>query len=78
MAGETRDLRHGGIFPDHYLVLAVAVRGHDFIAVLGPGKIADLAPGVDLVDCCAAKGVVEDNSSICCSTSGCQEASLVR
>ena len=50
VAGEADDLRHGGVLPDDDLVLAEAVGRDDFVCVFGPGEIADLAAGVDLVD----------------------------
>lgn len=36
VSGERNDLLHVGVLPDHDLVLAVAMRGHNLVAVLGP------------------------------------------
>lgn len=36
MAGQGDDLLHAGIFPDHDLVLAVAVRANDLVRVFRP------------------------------------------
>ena len=67
VARETRDLSHGGILPDHNLVLRIPVGGDDLVGILGPRKVADLGARVNLVDCSATEGVVEDYSSICSS-----------
>lgn len=69
MACETRDLRHGGVFPDYDLVLAITMSRNDLIGVLGPGEVADLRPGIDFVDGGTVECVVEDNSPICGSSS---------
>ena len=78
VAREAHDLRHAGVLPHDNLVLRVAVRADDLVGVLGPGQVADLRAGVDLVDDCSAHGIMEDYSSIGGSAAGCQEAFLVR
>ena len=50
MTGETDDLFHARILPDHDLVLAVAVGADDLVAVLAPREVADLGARVDFLD----------------------------
>lgn len=50
MASERNNLLHVGIFPDDDLILAVSVGRHNFVAVLRPCQIADLATGVKASD----------------------------
>ena len=64
MAGQARDLRHAGVFPDHDLVLAIAVRADDLIAVLAPIEIADLRPCIDFLDHLARGRVPELDAAI--------------
>ena len=42
VAGQACDLGHAGILPQDDLILTVAVRADDFIAVLGPLQVTNL------------------------------------
>jgi hypothetical protein len=50
VSGERNDLLHAGVLPDNDLVLGVAVCRDNFVAILRPCKIADLASGVQASD----------------------------
>ena len=43
MPRQGRQLAHGRVLPDHYLVLRVAMRTDDLVDILRPGQVADLA-----------------------------------
>ena len=50
MACQRRNLLHGRVGPDVDLILAVAVRGDQFVDILGKHQIADLASSLDRFD----------------------------
>lgn len=41
------NLLHTRVLPNNYLVLAVAMRRDNFIAVLGPGEVTNLTAGIE-------------------------------
>ncbi|KAG7149238.1 hypothetical protein HYQ46_001841 [Verticillium longisporum] len=68
----TGDLRHGGILPDHNLVLTVSMCGDNLVRVLRPGQVAHLASRIHLVDDRAFNCVMEYDATIRRAASRCE------
>ena len=78
MTCETDHLFHTGILPDDYLILAVAMRADDLVAILAPCEVADLRASVDFLDQGTGGGVPEFDGAVCGATAGGEEVVLVR
>lgn len=77
MAGQACDLSHAGILPQDDLILTVAVRAHDFIAVLRPLQVANLRAGIDLLNHRSDSRVPETNLPICSAAARRQQSPLM-
>ena len=78
VARERGNLLHGRVAPDVDLVLAVAVRRHEFIDVLSEHQIADLAASVDGLEVLQLNRVPELDSSVLGAATGREQSLLVR
>ena len=78
MPRQTDHLLHLRILPDDDLVLGVAVRADDLVAVAAPDQIAHLRSRVDFADHGAGKGVPELDATVGGAATGGEEVVLVR
>jgi len=71
-------LRHTGVFPDDNLILGIAMRGYDLVAVFRPGEIADLGARVDFLYALARGRIPKLDAAVCGATPRGEEGMLVR
>ena len=78
MSRQCDNLTHARIPPNHDLVQRISVRAHNFIAILRPCQIANLAARVDAGQADTAQGIPEPDATVGSTTTAGKKAVLMR
>lgn len=77
MPSQTGHLRHAWIFPDHNLILTIAMGADNLIAVLAPLEIAHLTACINLLNALSGGGIPKLDTPVCSSTAGSEKRMLM-